>query len=166
LIENKHDVIRVSTTLINQLTLDIRGLIAMSYEGVMSCDDPACGRRTRQITVRGANGITGGVACLANKCQGKMYPRYSSAELYAQLMYYSTLFDVAHARDALVVENKRRRDAALISLNSVPLPQLSGVVSKLHEEVLANVHAYVDGVLERNAYCYVQLSSIFNTKSS
>ncbi len=158
LVEHKHDVIRVSTTLINQLTLEIRAQIAMFYDAVMQCDDPACGRRSRQLTVRGVT--NGGVACIAPKCQGKMYPRYSSAELYNQLMYYSSLFDTAHARDSLQAENKRRRDASLSS-TAPPLPQLSPVINKLHEEVFANVHTYVESVLERNAYCYVQLASIF-----
>jgi hypothetical protein len=98
-------------------------------------------------------------------CACALCLQYSAAELYTQLMYYSSLFDVAHAREALVVENKRRRDAQQTS-SAAPLPQLSPLLPKLHEEVFANVHTYVENVLERDAYCYVQLGSIFNTRAS
>ncbi|KAI5895199.1 uncharacterized protein SCHCODRAFT_02572448 [Schizophyllum commune H4-8] len=73
-----------------QLQAQIRGFITRYYEGWTVCDDPTCGQRTRRMGVYGHN-------CVREGCQGKVSFEYTDAQLYTQLKYFSSLFDVEKA---------------------------------------------------------------------
>jgi len=59
-------------------------------QGVVRCDAPACHYETRKLSVVGS-------PCLARGCNGKLCPVYTDKDMYKQLNYLVSLFDVEHA---------------------------------------------------------------------
>jgi hypothetical protein len=51
--------------------------------------------------------------CLVSGCKGKLLPVYSHSELYTQLRFLQSLFDVTRARRAVEEENKTRERRSL-----------------------------------------------------
>ncbi|KAI0731115.1 hypothetical protein C8Q76DRAFT_644698 [Earliella scabrosa] len=76
-----------------QLEVQIREHIAKYYESWTVCEDSTCANRTRMMGVYGRR-------CLRPGCQGKVAFEYSDAQLYNQLRYYMSLFDIDKAREA------------------------------------------------------------------
>ncbi|KAH9893227.1 hypothetical protein C8Q73DRAFT_836492 [Cubamyces lactineus] len=74
-----------------QLEVQIRAHIARYYESWTICDDPTCGNRTRMMGVYGRR-------CLRPGCRGTVSFEYSDAQLYNQLRYFMSLFDVERAK--------------------------------------------------------------------
>lgn len=80
----------------NQIALQSRRYISKFYEGWLVCDDPTCGAQTRQVCVqKNASGQT----CIRRGCRGSMVLKYSAADLYTQLKYFETMFDVNRAKE-------------------------------------------------------------------
>ncbi|KAI0793848.1 DNA polymerase alpha catalytic subunit [Fomes fomentarius] len=75
-----------------QLEVQIREHIAKYYENWTVCDDSTCGNRTRMMGVYGRR-------CLRPGCRGSVTFEYSDAQLYNQLRYYMSLFDIDKAHD-------------------------------------------------------------------
>ncbi|TFK90825.1 hypothetical protein K466DRAFT_516455 [Polyporus arcularius HHB13444] len=75
-----------------QLEVQIREHIAKYYESWLVCDDSTCGNRTRMMGVYGRR-------CLRPGCRGSVAFEYSDAQLYNQLRYYMSLFDIDKAHD-------------------------------------------------------------------
>ena len=93
-----------------QLEVQIREHIAKYYESWTVCDDATCGNRTRMMGVYGRR-------CLRPGCRGSVAfevrdifnlsfhgsltcrVKYSDAQLYNQLRYYISLFDIDKARE-------------------------------------------------------------------
>lgn len=78
----------------------------------MVCTDPMCGHATRCMPVVGPT-------CPQSGCNSKLRPEYSDSDLYMQIMFYKSLFDLDAARKQLERENERRR-------MSVRLPDRKG----------------------------------------
>ena len=55
----------------------------------MVCEDPACGLRTRQLSVAGC-------VCLQRGCKSTMRPAYDAQALDTQLKYLKSRFDLMH----------------------------------------------------------------------
>jgi DNA polymerase alpha subunit A len=70
------------------------------YDCWLVCDDPSCGRRTTQQSVRGFN-------CTEN-CHGRMVQEYDEAALHTQLKCLESLFDVSRLQ-----AKKKLSDVAL-----------------------------------------------------
>ncbi|CCF57846.1 hypothetical protein KAFR_0D01990 [Kazachstania africana CBS 2517] len=70
-----------------QLEATIRVHISLYYAGWLICDDLACGTVTRQMSVFGKR-------CLNEGCTGVMRYKYSDKQLYNQLLYFDSLFDI------------------------------------------------------------------------
>ncbi|KAK3944235.1 putative dna polymerase [Diplogelasinospora grovesii] len=87
-------------SVIAQVEAAIRAQTARYYEGWLVCDDPSCGLRTRQMSVCGGSRCLGAKG-LANGdgCAGRMRYEYSERDIYNQLMYYGSLFDVKKAKE-------------------------------------------------------------------
>merc|ERR1712176_1541955 len=81
------------------MSLLMRERLQDYYEGVVKCDDPACGLETRQLSV------CGGV-CLSRGCNGRMTSMVSEREIQTQLKYFECLFDIGHVTKQLV-DNKQ-----------------------------------------------------------
>lgn len=75
-----------------QLETQIRRHTARYYSAWLVCDDPACGMRTRQMSVYGHRCL--GPKGLAYGCSGRMAFEYSEKALYNQLLFLQGLFDV------------------------------------------------------------------------
>ncbi|KAK5129451.1 hypothetical protein LTR08_003244 [Meristemomyces frigidus] len=79
-------------TLSTQLEGQIRRHTSRYYSAWLICDDPACGMRTRQMSVYGHRCL--GPKGLAYGCSGRMAFEYSEKALYNQLLYLQNIFDV------------------------------------------------------------------------
>ncbi|QEU59606.1 Pol1 [Kluyveromyces lactis] len=71
----------------SQLERIIRAHISLYYAGWVACDDSTCGNVTRQISVFGKR-------CLLDGCTGVMSYKYSDKQLYNQMLYFQSLFDL------------------------------------------------------------------------
>ncbi|KAI1769076.1 hypothetical protein GGR53DRAFT_277778 [Hypoxylon sp. FL1150] len=83
-------------TVVAQVERAIRVETSRYYEGWLACDDPSCGARTRQMSVYGARCL--GPQGLASGCLGRMRYEYSERDVYNQLVYFASLWDVDKAR--------------------------------------------------------------------
>ena len=79
-------------------------------QGVVRCDDPTCHLETRQLSVAGS-------PCLARGCNGKMSPVYTDKDMYTQLKYLASLFDVQHACKQQETVNKGAMSARELHKN-------------------------------------------------
>ncbi|KAI9368503.1 DNA polymerase family B-domain-containing protein [Aspergillus egyptiacus] len=104
-------------TVIAQLESQIRAQTSKYYEGWLVCDESTCGNRTRQISVYGHRCL--GPRGQAEGCLGKMSYEYTEKQLYNQLLYYASLFDVDKAKAKVEKETGEKKDsvAALAEFN-------------------------------------------------
>lgn len=118
-------------TLSAQLESQIRAQTSRYYEGWLVCDESTCGNRTRQISVYGHRCL--GPRGQAEGCLGRMSYEYTEKQMYNQLLYYASLFDVDKARanaekDKEGSGEKKESVAALAEFNRVRFGTLKGVV--------------------------------------
>ncbi|KAI1432293.1 hypothetical protein GGR50DRAFT_616126 [Xylaria sp. CBS 124048] len=83
-------------SIVAQLEHVVRAQTSRYYEGWLVCDDPSCGNRTRQLSVCGTRCM--GPKGLATGCLGRMRYEYSERDIYNQLVYFASLWDVDKAR--------------------------------------------------------------------
>ncbi|KAI1417715.1 hypothetical protein F5Y13DRAFT_201274 [Hypoxylon sp. FL1857] len=83
-------------TIVAQVERAIRTETARYYEGWLVCDDASCGNRTRQMSVYGTRCL--GPKGLASGCLGRMRYEYGERDMYNQLVYFASLWDVDKAR--------------------------------------------------------------------
>ncbi|RFU35864.1 hypothetical protein B7463_g501, partial [Scytalidium lignicola] len=110
-----------------QLEHQVRQQTSKYYEGWLVCDDQACGNRTRQMSVYGHRCL--GPKGLGHGCLGRMHYEYTEKNMYNQLLYFSTLFDIEKAKSAARGTDKERV-LALAEHNRVRFGTLKGVVEK------------------------------------
>ena len=114
----------------NRVTLLVNKMVSKYYNYWLKCDDPTCGRRTRQQSVRGN-------ACTED-CHGRMVAEYSDEMLYTQLKYLETLFDVKRSC--------KKRD----------LKESDSGLSVMQVEVLQLLGKHMRDVVEWNGYNWVR----------
>lgn len=125
--------------LMNSMVILQRECLQSYYQGVMKCDDPACGLKTRQLSVNGA-------VCLNRGCNGTMTPLVHERSLQTQLKYLECLFDVDHVTEQLVDNN--------LSLGSNQKDLLSMMAE--HDKVIANeLHRFAKDNIEDCSYNWV-----------
>lgn len=83
-------------SIVAQLERAVRIATARYYEGWLVCDDSSCGNRTRQMSVYGSRCL--GPKGLARDCLGRMHYEVSERDIYNQLVYFASLFDVEKAK--------------------------------------------------------------------
>ncbi|ETS76379.1 hypothetical protein PFICI_11766 [Pestalotiopsis fici W106-1] len=83
-------------SIVAQVEAAVRRQTARYYEGWLICDDPSCGNRTRQMSVFGNRCL--GPNGLGKGCMGKMKYEYSERDIYNQLSYFASLWDVEKAK--------------------------------------------------------------------
>ncbi|KKK15086.1 putative DNA polymerase alpha catalytic subunit [Aspergillus rambellii] len=116
-------------TIVAQLESQIRAQTSKYYEGWLVCDDSACGNRTRQMSVYGHRCL--GPRGHAEGCLGKMTYEYSEKQMYNQLLYFASLWDVDKARAMAEKEasgEKKDSVAALVEFNRIRFGTVKGVV--------------------------------------
>lgn len=74
-----------TASLQTQLEVQIRSFVAKYYEGWIVCDDAACGYETRSMRMYGRR---------CGACKNRVHFKYGDTELYTQLRYLATLFDM------------------------------------------------------------------------
>lgn len=79
----------------SQLESVIRSHISLYYAGWLYCDDSTCRNVTRQISVFGKR-------CLNDGCTGVMQFKYTDKQLYNQLLYFNSLFDMEKNKKQLL----------------------------------------------------------------
>ncbi|KAL2282631.1 hypothetical protein FJTKL_10479 [Diaporthe vaccinii] len=83
-------------SVVAQVERAIRTATAAYYEGWLVCDDSSCANRTRQMSVYGSRCL--GPKGLARDCLGRMRYEVSERDIYNQLVYFASLWDVDRAR--------------------------------------------------------------------
>ncbi|KAK3679444.1 DNA-directed DNA polymerase alpha catalytic subunit pol1 [Recurvomyces mirabilis] len=138
-------------SLSTQLDAQIRKHSSRYYSAWLTCDDAACGIRTRQISVYGRRCL--GPKGLAHGCSGRMTWDISQKGLYNQLLFLQGLFDVDK------------------SLEKMGKPGLAGVKTEESEKlkVLAGMNrerfevcrGVVDGYLDKSGWGWVSMEGLF-----
>lgn len=124
----------------NRVSLRIREMTKMYYTGWVICTDSTCKSRTQQQSLRNVRGNL----CLANGCRGMVRMEYSDHDLYKQLKYFQSLFDVSRA--------KRKRHSK--SPDTAALPFLS----QRYEEIFQLLFDQLAISIRRNRYNWVEPS--------
>lgn len=135
-------------SVVAQLESAIRQYLASYYAGHVFCDDPQCGNRTRSISVYGHRCL--GPKGLAKDCLGKMSYEIKDRDVWNQLLYFQSLFDVdrvAKGEPGMKVEESVEKLRVLAEMNRQRFGTLKGVVEKW---------------LERNGRQWVQMDSLFS----
>jgi DNA polymerase alpha subunit A len=83
-------------SIVAQVETAIRKQTAKYYEGWLVCDDSSCGNRTRQMSVYGQRCL--GPNGLGKGCLGKMRYEFGERDVYNQLCYFASLWDVEKAK--------------------------------------------------------------------
>ncbi|KAF2424907.1 hypothetical protein EJ08DRAFT_407315 [Tothia fuscella] len=139
-------------TIVAQTESHIRQHISRYYSNTLTCDDPSCGIRTRQISVYGHRCL--GPKGLGHGCLGKMQQDYTEKMLYHQLLYLSSVFDVDRAREKVEKEfreggvGEERKEKVI-------------VVAECNRVRFGTVKGVVEGYLERNGRQWVQMGTLF-----
>ncbi|OWB67229.1 hypothetical protein B5S30_g2585 [[Candida] boidinii] len=139
-----------------QLERVIRQHISSYYAGWLHCDE--CGITTRQISVYGRRCI--GMSGKAHGCKGIMHYKYSDKQLYNQLLYFDSIFDVDKAIKRLL------KPLVQFEENSENLPKQ---LSEGELQALAEQNRILFGICKNvvNKYLtdcgrrYVDMGSIF-----
>lgn len=139
------DAVDISSVL-NRVDLLIRKKVREFYGGYAVCTERMCKNRTRQRSIRT-------MKCLAPGCRGMMRPEVMDKQLYQQLRYFRSLFNVDKATNQMKVENVRRAKEQLPLLQSA-LPELN---IKANKDLLFKVDKY----LERCSYNVINLAPLF-----
>ncbi|KMU91309.1 DNA polymerase alpha catalytic subunit [Coccidioides immitis H538.4] len=118
-------------SIVAQLESQIRAQTTRYYEGWIVCDDSACGNRTRQMSVYGHRCL--GPRGRAEGCLGRMSYEYTDKQLYNQLLYFATLWDVDKAKATAEKEasgEKKEKVLALVEWNRTRFGTMKGVVDE------------------------------------
>jgi len=135
-------------SIVAQLESAIRQLLASYYAGYLICDDPQCSNRTRSVSVYGHRCL--GPKGLARDCLGKMQWEIREKDVWNQLLYYQSLFDVDRVgkdNAGMKVEESVEKLKILAEVNRERFETLKGVVAKW---------------LERNGRQWVQMDNLFS----
>ncbi|QPG76721.1 hypothetical protein FOA43_004115 [Brettanomyces nanus] len=140
-----------------QLEHFIRHEISYYYAGWLVCSD--CGLHTRQVSVYGRRCI--GEHGTAHSCKGVMKYCYSNKQLYNQLLYLQSLFDVDKAKKRSL---KSLHDPSIADKENVPVEMNKGELDALVEqnrESFEVMKGVVNKYLEDCGRRYVDMGSIF-----
>ncbi|KAF1813024.1 DNA polymerase alpha catalytic subunit [Eremomyces bilateralis CBS 781.70] len=137
-------------SIVAQLESQIRQHLARYYAGWLVCDDAACGARTRQMSVYGHRCL--GPKGLAKGCQGRMQWEYGEREVYNQLIYLSSMFDV----DKIKQKVKDGKE-----VGAVEMKEKLNVLADQNRERFGTLMNVVKGYLDRNGRRWVAMDSIF-----
>ncbi|KAK7516729.1 DNA polymerase-like protein alpha catalytic subunit [Phyllosticta citriasiana] len=137
----------------SQLEAQIRQHTARYYAGWLVCDDPACGARTRQMSVYGHR-------CLGPQgrglgCGGRMSYEYTEKQMYNQLLYLASLFDVDKAKQTIQHERGMGKGV------DKEVEEKVVVLAEVNRERFDTWRDVVKGYLDRNGRQWVQMDSLF-----
>ncbi|KAF2084839.1 hypothetical protein K490DRAFT_48247 [Saccharata proteae CBS 121410] len=134
-------------SIVSQLEAQIRQHTARYYAGWLICDDPACGSRTRQMSVYGHRCL--GPNRLGLGCSGKMSYEYTERMMYNQLLYLQTLFDVEKAKEAVKKDHSE-------------LSEKVSVLAEVNRDRFQTAKDAVKAYLDKNGRQWVAMDNIFS----
>ncbi|KAJ8030159.1 DNA polymerase alpha catalytic subunit [Holothuria leucospilota] len=128
------------TWLQNQITMIIRQHVRRYYMGWLVCEDSSCEHRTRTTPL---NPQRRGLPCPACT-RAFLSPEYSDKDLYNQLSFYQSIFDVEKAQLRMASDKK--------TAMTIIAP---------HKDAYAALKMTVDQTLRNNSYSEVNLCQLF-----
>jgi len=131
----------------NRLTLEIRSHISRYYSGWITCEDPGCSGRTRQMPLVFQRAFPVCPVCR----KATMYMEYNDSQLYLQLLYYQHLFDVQQSLDRTAGDEKENLSRCL----KVEVEQKSVLMG------YAQLKGHVDSFMRQNKFSVVSLNKVF-----
>lgn len=136
-------------TLAAQLEYTIRRHLAAYYAGWLRCNDALCNHRTRQIGVYGrrCHGTVG--------CKGVMRYEYTDRELYNQLLYFSSIFNVDKAKKGQL------KPLDIPGVEPVPQGQVEALAEQ-NRELFSRCSTVPEKYLSNCGRRYVNMGSIFS----
>lgn len=137
-------------SVVAQVERAIRTVTARYYEGWLVCDDSSCGNRTRQMSVYGSRCL--GPKGLARDCLGRMRYEFSERDMYNQLVYFASLFDVGKA--------KVKAAAGDLGITSEVKDKIFVVADQNHRR-FGTVKGVVDRYLDKCGRQWVAMDSLF-----
>ncbi|SCV75007.1 BQ2448_8036 [Microbotryum intermedium] len=135
-----------------QIDNQIRGAIAKFYEGIMVCDEPTCGYKTRMMSVYGKRCLNPGLTCRGTVHFESIEWRYqyNDLQLYNQILFFDTLFDLERAR------TKSAGTATQDQVNEIADAQ---------KPTFDTLRSVVTKHLEKNGRRWVNMQSLFGFMS-
>ncbi|KAG8188182.1 hypothetical protein JTE90_019460 [Oedothorax gibbosus] len=124
----------------NQLERAMRGCIKQYYKSPFVCEDVGCHFHTRKMSVLLSGG---GPVCPSCK-NSNLRRQYSDAQLYTQLSYYQSMFDLNKAESAFTDEDKGRYN-----------------IQDADRKLYALLKRSADKILSKSAYGTVHLGTLF-----
>ena len=137
-------------SVVAQLESSIRQIVAAYYAGHVVCDDPQCSNRTRSISVYGHRCL--GPKGLARDCLGKMSYEVKERDVWNQLLYFASLFDVDRAG----------KSEGGTKAEEVESREKMKVLAEVNRERFGTLKGVVEKWLERNGRQWVQMDSLFS----
>lgn len=140
-------------SVVAQLESAIRQSLADYYAGKLTCSEPDCSNTTRSMSVYGHRCL--GPKGLAKDCLGKMAYVHTERDVYNQMLYLQSLFDVERVgKDANGVNGVKVEGEA-------ESREKMKVLAEVNRERLGTLKGVVGGWLERNGRQWVQMDRLF-----
>jgi len=136
-------------TLSAQLETQIRRHTNRYYSAWLICDDPACGMRTRQMSVYGHRCL--GPKGLAYGCSGRMTFEYSEKALYNQLLYLQSLFDI----------DKSLEKMSKPGVTKLEETEKTKILAGMNRERFGVCWDVVKAYLDKSGWGWVSMDSLF-----
>lgn len=140
-----------TVSIVAQTESAIRQYLSNYYAGYLVCDEPQCNARTRQISVYGHRCL--GPKGLATGCLGKMRFEISEKDVWNQLLYLQSLFDVDRV-------GKGEGGVKLLEPGSEKKEKMK-VLAEVNRDRFTTVKDAVGKWLDRNGRQWVQMDSLF-----
>ena len=140
-------------SVVAQLESAIRQILAEYYAGKLVCSEPDCSCTTRSMSVYGHRCL--GPKGLAKDCLGKMSYVYSERDMYNQMLYFQSLFDVERVGKEANSVNGVKVEGEAESREKMK------VLAEVNRERLGTLKGVVAGWLERNGRQWVQMDRLF-----
>lgn len=134
-------------TLSTQLESQIRRHTSRYYSAYLICDDPACGTRTRQMSVYGHRCL--GPKGLAYGCSGRMRFEFSEKALYNQLLYLQGMFDVDKSLEKMKTGVKMEE------------AEKTKILAGMNRERFAVCEGVVKAYLDKSGWGWVSMEGLF-----
>lgn len=142
-------------SIVAQLEAAIRRATSRYYEGWLVCDDSSCGNRTRQMSVYGHRCL--GPRGRAEGCLGRMRYEMGEREMYNQLLFFRSLWDV----DGRGVEERLKEREKEDKAGAIELKEKVKAVGEWNRERFETCRAVVEGYLGKCGRVWVQMDGLF-----
>lgn len=143
-------------SIVAQVETAIRKQTSKYYEGWLVCDDPSCGNRTRQMSVYGSRCL--GPNGLGKGCLGKMKYEYSERDVYNQLSYFASLWNIEKAKK--VANGASDADEEAASLSAADRTEID-VRANQNKDRFTTVHGVVEKYLDKCGRRWVAMDTLF-----